>query len=58
MKEKIKKNKEFEEEVDDKSNEVVVLDNKGMEMINKENFDDEIISRRIEEINSMWELII
>jgi ribosomal protein S25 len=58
LKEKIKKNKEFEEEVDDKSNEVVVLDNKGMEMINKENFDDEIISRRIEEINSMWELII
>ncbi|XP_039289075.1 spectrin alpha chain-like isoform X4 [Nilaparvata lugens] len=55
---KIQKHQAFEAEVAAHSNAIVTLDNTGMEMINQEHFAAEIISKRLEELHRLWELLL
>ncbi|XP_075227894.1 alpha spectrin isoform X2 [Lycorma delicatula] len=55
---KIQKHQAFEAEVAAHSNAIVTLDNTGMEMINQGHFNSELISKRLEELHRLWELLL
>ena len=55
---KIQKHQAFEAEVAAHSNAIVVLDNTGMEMINQEHFESEVIRKRLNELHRLWELLL
>ncbi|CAG2257396.1 SPTA [Mytilus edulis] len=55
---KIQKHQAFEAEVAAHANAIVVLDNTGTDMINKEHFASDIITARLEELHRLWELLL
>lgn len=55
---KIQKHQAFEAEVAAHANAIVVLDNTGTDMINKEHFASDIIKARLEELHRLWELLL
>ncbi|XP_076321230.1 spectrin alpha chain-like isoform X2 [Tachypleus tridentatus] len=55
---KIQKHQAFEAEVAAHSNAIAVLDNSGMEMINRNHFASEVIKKRLDELHGLWELLL
>ncbi|XP_013775722.1 spectrin alpha chain-like isoform X2 [Limulus polyphemus] len=55
---KIQKHQAFEAEVAAHSNAIAVLDNSGMEMINRNHFASEVIKKRLDELHVLWELLL
>jgi spectrin alpha len=55
---KIQKHQAFEAEVAANSNAIVQLDNKGMEMVNQDHFQQVAIQERLDELHRLWELLL
>ena len=55
---KIQKHQAFEAEVAANSNAIVLLDNKGYEMINEEHFQKVAIKEKLDELHRLWELLL
>ncbi|KAL1139006.1 hypothetical protein AAG570_009067 [Ranatra chinensis] len=58
LKAKIQKHQAFEAEVAAHSNAIVVLDNTGMEMINQGHYASSVISKRLDELHKLWQLLL